>query len=138
MRASVILALLTYALLGIDGTTVLCFGLDGHIAYESTAVDHRLAGMAQSAESGTLASVGTPRESSHGPCVDPVVTGAQWKAPAAGDGSDHRLARTTTVAGGSAGASVAVCGHPGQRGRPATTEFGTSSVDALQTTVLRI
>jgi len=138
MRASAILALLMYALIGIDGTTVLCFGLDGHIAYESTAVGHLPAGIAQATESGDLTSVGAQHKSSHGPCVDPVMTGAQWKAPAEGDFFDHQLARVTSPAVGSAGVPLVACGHPGRRGFLSATEFRAPSVDALSTTVLRI
>lgn len=138
MRVSAILAILAYALMGIDGTTVLCFGLDGHTAYESTAVDHLPAGIAQATESGNPPSVGAQHKSSHGPCVDPVMPGAQWKAPAAGDFIDHQLVRATCQAIGSAAVPFAVCAHPGRSGLLAATEFRAPSVDALRTTVLRI
>ena len=138
MKASAILALLTYALMGIDGSTVLCFGLDGHVAYESTLVDHHPPGVARVIETGDFSLVRTQPKSAHGPCVDPIMMSAQWKAPKEGDFFTSPIAPAASPIVGSADARNAISWHSGRNGLVVTGASSAPVVDARRTTVLRI
>ena len=62
--------LVTWALLGLNALSGLCFGRDGHVALESLVAPHQRVAVVDGSDRESAASEVLSKQNSHGPCVD--------------------------------------------------------------------